>query len=57
MDFPDAEACRLLAMHDGTILNQSPVTSSLCTKGSLLSSKRKIAVDYADGEGNLTTFL
>ena len=51
MDFPDSPACRLLALSDGTVLNQSPVSKPLCMKAVIQSSKLKIAKDYADGEG------
>ena len=51
IDFPNADACRLLAQHDGTVLNQSPVSKPLCTRAVIQSSKLKIAKDYADGEG------
>ena len=51
MDFPDSPACRLLALSDGTVLNQSPVSKPLCMKTVIQSSKLKIAKDYADGEG------
>mgnify|MGYP007015862891 FL=1 len=51
MDFPDSPACRLLALSDGTVLNQSPVSRPLCMKTVIQSSKLKIAKDYADGEG------
>ena len=55
-DAPEADACRLLALSDGTVINQSPVTQHLCTMKALLSSKRKIARDFYDGKGeNHTT--
>ena len=57
LDAPDAEACRLLALSDGTVINQSPVTKHLCTMKALLSSKRKIARDFYDGRGELSTML
>lgn len=51
LDAPDADACRLLALSDGTVINQSPVAKQLCTMNALLSSKRKIARDFYDGRG------
>ena len=52
LNAPEADACRLLALSDGTIINQSPVTKHLCTMQSLQSSKRKIARDFYDGKGD-----
>ena len=53
MDFPETEACRLLALNDGTIINQSPVAKKLCTMKSLQSSRLKIARDFLDGRGTV----
>ena len=57
MDFPDSDACRLLALRDGTVLHQSPVSKPLCLKEVIQSSKLKIAKDYADGEGTFLFYL
>ena len=51
IDFPNADTCRLLALRDGTVVNQSPVSKPLCMRAVIQSSKLKIAKDYADGEG------
>ena len=56
MDFPETEACRLLALNDGTIINQSPVAKKLCTMKSLQSSRLKIARDFLDGRGTVYGF-
>ena len=55
IDFPGTEACRILTLSDGTILNQSPVGRSLCKLKSLKASKFRIAKDFQDGNGE--TFI
>ncbi|XP_059079569.1 uncharacterized protein LOC131877797 isoform X2 [Tigriopus californicus] len=43
--------CRLLALKDGTIINQSPISPVLCTSQSKRTTRLKISKDYRDGEG------
>ena len=57
IDFPGTEACRILTLSDGTILNQSPVGRSLCKLKSLKASKFRIAKDFQDGNGETFTLL
>ena len=56
MDFPETEACRLLALSDGTILNKSPVPKKLCSIKALHSSQLRIAKDFQDGRGENTFY-
>ena len=56
MDFPETDACRLLALNDGTILNQSPVSKTLCSIQALHSSQLRIAKDFQDGRGEIPIY-
>ena len=52
-DLPSVKWCRLMALSDGTILSQSPISSKLCTPHAITAAKIRISRDYRDGNGTL----
>ena len=48
---PGGDFCRLIALSDGSIINQEPVTEHLCSAPSVKYTKGKIGQDFLDTEG------
>ena len=51
LDSPSTKMCRLLALSDGTVINQSPISPVLCSDKAIWTTRLKISKDYRDGEG------
>ena len=51
---PGGDFCRLIALSDGSIINQEPVTEHLCSVPSVKYTKGKIGQDFLDTKGKLS---
>ena len=47
-DFPRGDFCRLIALSDGTVVNQEAVTETLCLEPSIKYTKGRIGQDFLD---------
>ena len=47
-DFPRGDFCRLIALSDGTVVNQEAVTETLCLEQSIKYTKGRIGQDFLD---------
>ena len=50
--FPGSRACRLLALGDGSVVQQDVTPEDLCTEQHAASLRRMVARRFGDGQGN-----
>lgn len=50
-DFPRGDFCRVIALSDGTVINQEAVTETLCRLPSVKYTKGRIGQDFLDTKG------